>query len=177
MAEVEKDERDGRKGDGRVNEAAAQENAETIREITHRLGQERIDLPFADVAGDLPFVLGRHDEIADEEREQIIIDHRAIVVTVQAAAAFVKNGAPKKDRAGEGNQTEEGAQEILPAIHERVLEPDVKDRNVLVDLRPRARAHTRNLNRNLVSTSTITRTGNPHLNPLPGRERRTRRAR
>ena len=67
-------------------------------------------------------------------REQIVINHRAVIVAVQSAAAFLKNRAPEKDGAGQRNQSEERAQKIIPAINERVLQPEVKNRNVLVDL-------------------------------------------
>src|SRR5450631_3636581 len=134
MTEVEKDERDRRQGDRGVNEACAEKNAEAIGEITHRLGQKRIDLALANIGGDLPFILGRRYQVAHQEREQVIINHRSVVVTVQAAAAFVKNGAPEKDGAGQWYQTEKRAQEIIPAVDERVLQPDIEDGDVLLDL-------------------------------------------
>src|SRR5207245_7851625 len=81
----------------------------------------------------LPFGFGRRDQIADQDHEQIIINHRAVVVAVQAAAALFEDRAPKEHGAGERDQSEGRAQKIIPAIHERVLEPDVEDRNVLVD--------------------------------------------
>src|ERR1039457_3394374 len=61
------------------------------------------------------------------------MNHRAVIVTVQAAAAFAENGAPKKNGAGQRDQSEECTQKIIPAIHKRVLEADVEDRDVLGD--------------------------------------------
>jgi ABC-2 type transport system permease protein len=101
--EINKNEGDGRQGDYGVNETAAQKDAESIREITHRLGQERIDLTFANIGCDLPFVFGGRDEVADQEREQIIINHRTVVIAVHPAAALAKDRAPEKHRAGERN--------------------------------------------------------------------------
>src|SRR4029077_9854145 len=72
-------------------------------------------------------------------REQIIINHRAVIVAVQSAATLLEHSRPEKHGAGERDQPEHVAQEIIPAIHERVLEPDVKDGSVLRDS---ARAHT-----------------------------------
>src|SRR6266446_2046343 len=134
MPEIKKDKRDRRERDERVNESAAEKNAEPISEITHRLGEKRIDLSFANVSRDLPFVLGRRDQIADEDREQVIINHRTVVVAVQAAATLFKHRAPKKHGAGERDQTKQRAQKIIPAINKGVLQPDVKDRDVLIDL-------------------------------------------
>ena len=45
----------------------------------------------------------------------------------------LKNRAPEKDGAGQWNQTEERAQKIIPAVNERVLEPEVEDGEVFVD--------------------------------------------
>ena len=104
-----------------------------VREITHRLGEQRIDLAFANVGGDLPFVLCWDDQIADQNREQIIINHRAVIVAVQSAAALLEHRRPEKHGAGQRDQPEQRAQEIIPAIHERVLQPDVKDGGVFGD--------------------------------------------
>ena len=82
MAEIEKDERDRWQGDGGVNKATAQKNTEAICQVTQWFGQERIDLPLADIGGDLPLVLGWRDQIADEDGEQVIIEHRAVIVAV-----------------------------------------------------------------------------------------------
>src|ERR1700730_3067688 len=142
MPEIKKDKRDRRQGDEGVNEPAAHKNAEPVSEVAHRFGQQRVDLALANVGCDLPFVLGWRDQIADQQREQVIINHRAVVVAVQAAAALVINGAPEKNAAGQRNQTEERAQKIIPAIHERVLEPDVEDRDILVDLHTYARRNS-----------------------------------
>src|ERR1700719_5366460 len=101
MPEIKKDKRDRRERDERVNESAAEKNAEPISQITHRLGEKRIDLSFANVGRDLPFVLGRRDQIADEDREQVIINHRPVVVAVLAATAVYDYRAPKTHGAGE----------------------------------------------------------------------------
>ena len=92
----------------------------------------------------MPFVFGGRDQITHQYREQIIIDHRAIIVTVQAAAAFFEDGAPEKNRAGKRNQPEERAQKIVPAVNKRILQPDIEDRDVLLNPAP---AHARNRNR------------------------------
>src|SRR5918996_343162 len=110
VAKVNEDQRDRRKCHERVNESAAQENAEPVGEVTHRLGQQRIDLAFANVGGDLPFVFRWRDQVAHQEREQIVINHRAVIVAVQLAAAFFEDGAPEKHRACQGNQSEKSAQ-------------------------------------------------------------------
>src|SRR5882724_807553 len=138
VVEIEKNHRDRRQRDEGVNKPATAKNTEPVGEITHRLSQERVDLTFANIGGDLPFVFGRRDQIADQDREQIIIDHRAVVVAVESAASLFENRAPQKNRTGERDQSERRAQKIIPAINERVLEPDVEDGNVLVDP---ARAH------------------------------------
>ena len=121
-----------------------------VREITHRLGEQRIDLAFPNVGGYLPFVLCWDDQVADQNREQIIINHRAVIVAVQPAATLLEHGRPEKHGAGERYQPEQRAQEIIPAVHERVLEPDVKDGCVLSDpARGHARArNSRNRNPN-----------------------------
>ena len=134
MPEINKDQRYRRQCDEGVNQSAAHKDTEPIREIAHRFREKRIDLPLADVGGDLPFVFCRRDEIAHQNREQVIIDHRAIVVTVQPAASLFEDGAPEKNGAGQWNQREERAQEIIPAINKRVLQPKIKDADVLVDL-------------------------------------------
>ena len=89
---------------------------------------------FADVGCDLPFVFGRRDQIADQDREQIVINHRAIVVAVQAAAALFEDCAPEKNCPGKRDQPEECAQKVIPSINKRVLEADVEDRDVLLNL-------------------------------------------
>ena len=53
---------------------------------------------------------------------------------MQAAASLLEDGAPEKNGAGQRDQREECAQKIIPAINKRVLQPDVEDRNVLIDL-------------------------------------------
>ena len=73
---------------------------------------------------------------------------------MESAAALFENRAPQKNGAGERDQTERRAQKIIPTINKSVLEPDVEDRNVLVDPATPARlpsrsfaeagAHTRN---------------------------------
>ena len=60
---------------------------------------------------------------------------------MQSAATLLEHGSPEKHGAGERYQPEQRAQEIIPAVHERVLEPDVKDGAVLRDP---ARAHAPN---------------------------------
>ena len=112
-----------------------------VREITHRLREQRIDLAFPNVGGYLPFVLCWDDQVADQNREQIIINHRAVIVAVQSAATLLEHSRPEKYGAGQRDQPEQRAQEIIPAVHERVLEPDVEDRGVLSD---RAHAPARN---------------------------------
>ncbi len=57
---------------------------------------------------------------------------------MESAASLFENRAPQKNRTGERDQSERRAQKIIPAINERVLEPDVEDGNVLVHP---ARAH------------------------------------
>ncbi len=118
-------------GDGGEDEPAAQENTETISEIIQRLDQERIDLALANVAGDLPFVFGGRDEIRDDDREKVIVNHRTVVVAVHAAAGFLENGAPEKDSAGQRDQAEDGAQEIIPPINESVLQTEIENDEVL----------------------------------------------
>ena len=70
------------------------------REITHRLREQRVDLAFPNVCGYLPFVLCWDDQIADQNREQIIINHRAVIVAVQSAATLLEHGRPEKYGAG-----------------------------------------------------------------------------
>src|SRR5437867_12850380 len=72
VSEINKDQRDRRQGDEAVNESATQKDAEPVRKITHRLREKRIDLAFANVSGNLPFVLCWYDQVADQEGEQII---------------------------------------------------------------------------------------------------------
>ena len=74
------------------------------------------------------------DQVADQNGEQIVINHRAVIVAVQFAATLLEHGRPEKHGAGERYQPEQRAQEIIPAVHERVLEPDVKNGRVLGDL-------------------------------------------
>ena len=71
--------------------------------------------------------------LRNEQHEQVVIDHRAVVVAVQAAAAFLKNRAPEKDGSGQRNQTEQRAQKIVPAISERILDPEIKDREIFLE--------------------------------------------
>ncbi len=137
LAEINEDHRDWRQSDEAVNETATQKNAGAVREITHRLREQRIDLTFPNVSGDLKVVLCWDDQVADQNREQIIINHRAVIVAVQSAATLLEHGRPEKHGAGERYQREQCAQEIIPAVHERVLEPDVKDGSVLGDLHGR----------------------------------------
>src|SRR4029077_5967974 len=85
------------------------------------------------IGGDLPFVLCRHDQIADQKDQQIVINHQAVIVAVQSAATLLEHGRPEKHGAGERYQPKQSAQEIIPAVHERVLEPDVKNGRVLGD--------------------------------------------
>src|SRR5262249_2006828 len=127
LSKVNEDQHDGRQRDETVNETPTQKNARPVREIAHRLGEQGIDLAFPNIGGDLKVVIGRHDEVADQDHEQIIINHRPVVVPVQFATALLKNGGPEKDCSGQGYQPEQRAQKIIPAIHKRVLEPDVKN--------------------------------------------------
>ena len=133
-AEIEEDRGDRQDRDRGVNQPAAQENAETVAEITHRLGQEGIDLTLANVGRDLPFVLGRRDEVADQDREQVVVDHRTVVVAAHAAAALAENRAPKEDGADQRNDPEDRAQEIVPAIDEGVLDPEIEDGEIFLRL-------------------------------------------
>src|SRR5262249_46238518 len=70
----------------------------------------------------------------DQDGEQIIINHRAVVVAAHSATALLKNGPPEKDSADERNQTKDRAQEIIPAINERVLNPEIENSEVLLQL-------------------------------------------
>jgi hypothetical protein len=101
VSEIDKDQRDRRKSYEGVNESAAQKNAEPVNEITHRLGEKRVDLAFANIRSNLPFVLCWHDQIADQDCEQIVINHRAVIVAVEAASTLFEDCAPEKHRAGE----------------------------------------------------------------------------
>jgi hypothetical protein len=126
VSEINKDQRDGRQRDECVNQTAAHKNAEAISEITHRFREKRIDLSLANVGRDLPFIFRGRDEIAYQKHQQIIVNDRTVIVPVQAAAAFFENRAPQKNRARQRDQSEESAQDIIPAIYECVLQPDVK---------------------------------------------------
>src|SRR5262245_6290473 len=134
MAKIEEDGRDREDRDRGVNQPTAQKNAEAIGEITHRLGQEGIDLTLANVGGNLPFVLGRGDEVAHQNREQIIINHRTVVVAAHTTAAFAENRPPKEDCADERNDPEDCAQQIVPAIDKGVLDPEIEDSEILLQL-------------------------------------------
>src|SRR6266581_116493 len=91
IAKIDKYHGNRRKSDKAVNETAAQKNAEPVGEVAHWLGEKRVDLTFANISCDLPLILGWHDEVADQDREQIIINHRAVVVAVETAAAFFED--------------------------------------------------------------------------------------
>ena len=106
---IKEDQGDGREGDEGVNQPAAQKDTEAVAEITDRLGEKRIDLSFPDVRRDLPLVFRGRDQIAHQDGEEIIIDHRPVIVAVQAAAAFLEDLAPEKNRAGERDQPEQRA--------------------------------------------------------------------
>src|SRR5436190_9197522 len=67
---------------------------------------------------------------------------------MQPTATLLEHCSPEKHRPSQRDEAEEGAQKIIPAIHERVLQPDVKDRDVLRD---RAHARARNRNRKMFS--------------------------
>ena len=69
MPEINEDERDWRQAHECVNKASAQKDAEPISEITHRFRQNEL-IALANVGGDLPFVFGRRDEIAHQNRQQ-----------------------------------------------------------------------------------------------------------
>ncbi len=73
VAKIKEDQRDGRQRDECVNETAAQENAEPVGKVTHWLGQQRIDLAFANIGGDLPFVFRWRDQIAHQERRRRVL--------------------------------------------------------------------------------------------------------
>src|SRR6202035_5153937 len=90
------------------------------------------------IGSDLPFILRWGDQIADEDNQQIVINHRAVVVAVQAAAALLEHRGPKKHCAGQRNQAKQSAQKIIPAVNERVLQSNIKDREVFFDV---SRAH------------------------------------
>ena len=130
VAEVEKDERDRQDRDERVNESPAEKDAEAVGEIAERLGQEGIDLTFANVGCDLPFVLGRRDEIRDEDHQQVVVDHRPVVVALHAAAFLGEDGAPEEDGARERDQPEDRAEKIIPAVNEGVLQAELEDGGV-----------------------------------------------
>src|SRR5438552_6529454 len=121
MAKIKENHDDGRNRDCGENQTATQENAETVSEIADRLGQKRIDLAFADVRCNLPFIFGWRDQVRDDDRKQIIIDHRAIIVAVHPAAGFPKNRAPEKNGSREWNQSEDRTQEIIPPVNESIL--------------------------------------------------------
>jgi len=54
----ENEHRDGNGGDADINQSAGREEAEAVGEIIDWLEQELINGAFANVAGDLPVVLG-----------------------------------------------------------------------------------------------------------------------
>src|SRR5262249_35935490 len=100
-SEINENQRDWRQSDEAVNETATQKDAGSVREVTHRLREQRIDLAFANIGGYLPFVLCRGDQVADQNDEQIIIDHRGVIVAVQFTAALLENGGPEKHSSGQ----------------------------------------------------------------------------
>src|SRR4030095_9834313 len=87
--------------------------------------------------GYLQFVFGRRDQIADQDGEEIIINHRAVIVAAHSTAALAENGAPEKYRAGQRDDTEQRPQEIIPAIHEGVLQSEVEDTYVFLQMHTR----------------------------------------
>ena len=75
------------------------------------------------------------DEVAHQDREQIIIDHRAVIVAGKTLPpGSSKIGAPEKDGAGKRDQAEERAQEIIPAVNKGVLESDIEDGEVFGEI-------------------------------------------
>src|SRR5260370_37195033 len=104
MPEIKKDERDRRERDERVDESAAKKTAEPISEITHRLGEKRINLSFANVGRDLPFALGRRAQSAAEASAHVVIKCRPIPASSQAASTLFKHSAPTYHSARRAHQ-------------------------------------------------------------------------
>src|SRR5438105_3042046 len=124
---IEKYKRDRENGNRRINESAGKKDTGPIAEIVQGFGQERIDLTLTDIGGDLPFILGWGYQVRSQNGQEIVIDHRSIVISSEAAAALVEDSAPEEDSSGQRNQTKKSAQKIVPAIYERVLQSQIKN--------------------------------------------------
>src|SRR6266480_520451 len=64
-----------------------------------------------------------------------VYDYGSMIYShLQPAPPLFEYGAPEKNGTRQRNQREKRAQEIIPAINKRVLQPKIKDADVLVDL-------------------------------------------
>ena len=121
---------DGDRGDGDVDEPAGREKAKAINEVVDGLEEKLIDGAFADVASDLPIVLGDRGERVGDRDKEIVRNHPGKRVTgdVWITTLFAGvNGAPEINGGHQRDETEDGAEQKVRSINERVLNSDVDD--------------------------------------------------
>ena len=130
LAEPIKRGRHRQNGDERVDDPRGDKQRQPVTEVVERLDHEGTDLAFADIGGDLPFVLGGGDEVVDQDHEEKIPDHRRIIVRTHGGLGPGEDGPPDEHRADQRHQPEQGAEQEIPPVHKGVLQTDIKNFSV-----------------------------------------------
>src|ERR1039458_4977392 len=129
LPETENKNREWNTGHGDERNAPGKKQAEPIPQIIHRLKQELADVALADVGGDLPVVFIDRRQHVHHGDEQVIKHHFRLGKTGGSSRAVPVrvNGLPQRQHGEERDETEQRAREIVEAIRQIALQPDVDD--------------------------------------------------
>jgi len=110
-----------------VKQPVAEVRGDAIKQIIHRLDEIGADSALTNFGRDLPFVFGRRDQVVEKDGHHEIEDHRREVVAGDRLPARVEYRAPDEDHSDERDDSEDRAQQKIPAIDEGVLQADVEE--------------------------------------------------
>jgi len=136
------DSEDGEQRDNGIKKARADKNAGTIGQEIEWLQEQGTKLSFPNLGGDLPFILGRGDEIFDQQDDEKIENHLPEVVAGDFTGGITEDGTPDKDGSEEGNEAEQRSQEEVPPIDKSILKAYREDGLVFINGCPK-RSHGR----------------------------------
>ena len=119
------------KDDADVQKPIAQIQTHAIRQVIQRLDQKCADSSIPDFGGDLPFILGRRDEVIEEYRKHEIENHGRILVAVDRRIFGMEDGLPEEHGADQRHDPKHRAQQKIPPIDKGILDADAEKLPVL----------------------------------------------
>lgn len=113
-------------GERRVHDPRGGIEMKAIEPVIDRLEQKRVDAPVANVLGDLEIVLVRHRQRVDQNQRDEVGHHAGEGVAREGLLPG-EDRVPKKNRAEQRHETDQHAQQKIPAIDQIALHAEVEN--------------------------------------------------